>query len=399
MSHEQNDAASAPDGAGGASSQGSDAQRPQGSRSAPEGGAGKRGAAAAGAGAQDAGGGVDPALSETRLGRFRFAKKKDMPGGLWLKCENCSQMIYRKELEEASRVCPSCSFHFTLPGRERIRMVLDEGSWNEYFADLTALDRLGFTDKIPYAEKVAIAAKRTGQNEALLCGTGAIDGRPVVLAVLDFGFLGGSMGEVVGEKFALACDLARQERYPLVCFTSSGGARMHEGAVSLMQMAKTCSALQTLGEAGGMSICVMTHPTTGGVTASFAAVCDLTLAEPGALIGFAGPRVIAATLKQELPAGFQRAEFLLEKGMLDAIVPRTAMRATLGRLLDYDPIARGVETLRPDHGTHTALAPTWAQGGWGRDNAQGRTEQSTHTRAPERGATAPAERAAPPSQS
>lgn len=329
-----------------------------------DGGRGDGGPGGAGPGSegapQPAGPGADPSLSETRLGRFRFAKKKDMPGGLWLKCENCGQLIYRKELEEAGRVCPACSFHFTLPGRERIRMVLDEGTWNEHFADLTALDRLGFTDKIPYAEKVAQAAKRTGQNEALLCGTGAIEGRPVVLAVLDFGFLGGSMGEVVGEKFALACDLARREGLPLVCFTSSGGARMHEGAVSLMQMAKTCSALQSLGEVGGMSICVMTHPTTGGVTASFAAVCDLTLAEPGALIGFAGPRVIAATLKQELPAGFQRAEFLLEKGMLDAIVPRSAMRTTLARLLDYDPLARGVVPLTADLGGHAAVAPGWS---------------------------------------
>jgi acetyl-CoA carboxylase carboxyl transferase subunit beta len=166
----------------------------------------------------------------------------------------------------------------------------------------------------------------------------------------------------VGEKFALACDLARAKGLPLVVFTSSGGARMHEGALSLMQMAKTCSALQTLHDAGGMSICVMTHPTTGGVTASFATVCDLTLAEPGALIGFAGPRVIAATLKQELPAGFQRAEFLIEKGMLDAIVERSALRATLAKLLDYAPIARGVKPLASTDGqaNSSGVAPGWS---------------------------------------
>ncbi|QDU67230.1 acetyl-CoA carboxylase, carboxyltransferase subunit beta [Engelhardtia mirabilis] len=270
-----------------------------------------------------------------RLSRLRFSKKKDMPGGLWLKCENCSSLIYRKELEAAGRVCPSCSFHFTLPGRQRVQSLLDPGSWEEVFADITGLDRLSFTDKIPYSEKLAKTAERLGQNEALICGRGSIEGRSVILAVLDFSFMGGSMGEVVGEKLALASDLARVEGRPLVIFTSSGGARMHEGALSLMQMAKTCSALQSLSDAGGMSICVMTHPTTGGVTASFASVCDLVLAEPGALIGFAGPRVIAATLKQELPPGFQRAEFLIKKGMLDGLVSRSELRPMLGRLLDY----------------------------------------------------------------
>jgi acetyl-CoA carboxylase carboxyl transferase subunit beta len=273
-----------------------------------------------------------------------------MPGGLWLKCESCAQVIFRKELEEKGRVCPSCNFHFTVPGPERVTMTLDEGSWREVFADLEALDRLHFQDAQSYDEKLRRAGERTGQKEALLCGTGAVLGRPVVLAVLDFGFMGGSMGEVVGEKVALSCELATREGRPLLIFTSSGGARMHEGVLSLMQMAKTCAALQSLNEAGGFSICIMTHPTTGGVTASFASVTDLILAEPGALIGFAGPRVIATTLRQELPPGFQRAEFLLEKGMLDAIVPRSEMRATLARLLDYARGARlshGGGALRP----------------------------------------------------
>lgn len=270
-----------------------------------------------------------------RLSRLRFSKKKDMPGGLWLKCENCGSMVYRKELEERNRVCPSCRFHFTLPARARLEGLLDPGTFEERFEDLTALDRLEFTDSVPYAEKLRRTVERTGQNEALVCGLGSIEGREAVLAILDFGFLGGSMGEVVGEKFALACDLARETGRPLVCFTSSGGARMHEGALSLMQMAKTCAALAELNDAGGFSVCVMTHPTTGGVTASFASVCDVILAEPGALIGFAGPRVIAATLKQELPKGFQRSEFLIEKGMLDAIVERSDLRGHLGRLMDY----------------------------------------------------------------
>jgi acetyl-CoA carboxylase carboxyl transferase subunit beta len=244
-------------------------------------------------------------------------------------------MIYRKELEEKGLVCPACDFHFTLPGKDRVAMVLDEGSAKEHFAELTALDRLEFTDQVPYSEKVARTVQRTGQNEALLCFSGAIEGRPVVLAVLDFSFMGGSMGEVVGEKISLAFDLARDRRLPVVIFTSSGGARMHEGMLSLMQMAKTSAALASFNEAGGFSVCVLTNPTTGGVTASFASVCDVTLAEPGALIGFAGPRVIATTLKQELPPGFQRAEFLVEKGQVDRIVRRAELKNLLARLIDF----------------------------------------------------------------
>lgn len=291
-----------------------------------------------------------------RLARWRFSKKKDMPGGLWLKCEACGTLIYRKELEEAGRVCPKCQFHFTLPARERVESLVDEGSFTEFYSEVEALDRLEFTDSVPYAEKIERTVKRTGQKEALVCGKATINGRAVVVAILDFHFMGGSMGEVVGEKVSLACDLARRDGLPVLIFTSSGGARMHEGALSLMQMAKTCSALSRLHDSGNMSICVMTHPTTGGVTASFASVCDVILAEPGALIGFAGPRVIAATLKQELPKGFQRSEFLLDKGMLDAIVPRDQMRDHLSRLLDYDlgthvvrrPAERSTATRRVD---------------------------------------------------
>ncbi|MFT4542692.1 MAG: acetyl-CoA carboxylase carboxyl transferase subunit beta [Planctomycetota bacterium] len=287
-------------------------------------------------GEAEAGSGDDAAAepAQGRMSRLRF-KKKDMPGGLWLKCPECATTIYRKELEEKDHVCPACTFHFTLPGSARIVKTLDEGSWSEEFAELTTLDRLSFKDSIPYGDKVAKAVKRTGNNEAFLSGIGRIQGRPIVLGVLDFSFLGGSMGEVVGEKISLAADLARARKLPLILFTSSGGARMHEGMLSLMQMAKTCSALADLRDAGGFSICVMTNPTTGGVTASFASVCDLTLAEPSALIGFAGPRVIASTIKQELPPGFQRSEFLLEKGQIDMIVSRIEMRARLSQLIDY----------------------------------------------------------------
>ena len=242
---------------------------------------------------------------ESRFPRLR--KKKDMPGGLWLKCESCGEMMYKKELEERRRVCPSCGFHFTLPGRERIAMLIDPGTWEERYAELRSKDRLHFIDRGPYMDKIEQAEQKTHQTEALICGTGEIAGREIVLAVLDFSFMGGSMGEVVGEKISLAAELARALERPLIIFTSSGGARMHEGVISLMQMAKTSAALAEFNDAGGFSICVMTHPTTGGVTASFASVCDLTLAEPGALIGFAGPRVIANTIKQELPAGASSA--------------------------------------------------------------------------------------------
>jgi len=294
--------------------------------------------------------GLGPAPKEDKRTRAKW-KKKEVPGGLWLKCESCSGMIYRKELEERGMVCPSCDFHFTLPGQARIAHLLDPGTWVEHFADLTALDRLDFTDTVPYSEKIARTVQRTGQKEALLLGTGKVDGRPIVLAVLDFTFMGGSMGEVVGEKVALAADLSRTRRESLVIFTSSGGARMHEGMFSLMQMAKTSAAIASLNDSGGFSICVLTHPTTGGVTASFASVCDVTLAEPGALIGFAGPRVIATTIKQELPPGFQRAEFLLEKGQIDGIVRRDAMRSTIARLVDF---GRGAFGERP---AKTVAAP------------------------------------------
>jgi acetyl-CoA carboxylase carboxyl transferase subunit beta len=273
----------------------------------------------------------------------RFGKKKDMPGGLWIKCESCGGMLFRKEFEQKHRICGTCGYHFTLPGRERVALTADPGTFEEAFADLQPLDRLGFNDRVPYAEKLRQTQQKTSETEAIIVGTCTIKGIGAVIGVMNFNFLGGSMGTVVGEKVARACELATEKGLPLVLFACSGGARMHEGAISLMQMAKTCGALARLHRAGGFTVSVMTHPTTGGVTASFASVCDILIAEPGALIGFAGPRVIATTIKKELPKGFQRSEFLLEKGQIDRIVPRAQLRDELGRLLAYvtgrDPVS------------------------------------------------------------
>lgn len=266
---------------------------------------------------------------------FRLRKKKDMPGGLWSKCPSCAKMIYAKELEQNQFVCPECSFHNTISGRKRIEITADPGTFVEQFTDLQPSDRLGFIDNVPYAEKIAKAQEKTGNADACLAGTCRIGGHEVVLAVLDFTFMGGSMGEVVGEKVTRAVELAGEKGVPVILFSASGGARMHEGAISLMQMAKTCGALKKFHDGGGFSISVMTNPTTGGVTASFASVCDLTVAEPNALIGFAGPRVIQNTIRQELPDGFQRSEFLLAKGQVDIIVDRASLRERLGVLLGY----------------------------------------------------------------
>jgi len=277
----------------------------------------------------------------------RFGKKKDMPGGLWIKCESCGSMLFRREFESRLRVCSSCSYHFTYPARERLALVADEGSFEELYDALRGEDRLGFVDRVPYAEKLDATIKKTGEGDAIIVGRCTVKGIPCVLGVMNFAFLGGSMGMVVGEKVALAVELALDQKIPVVLFSCSGGARMHEGAISLMQMAKTCAALSRLNAAGGFSISVMTNPTTGGVTASFASVCDVLLAEPGALIGFAGPRVIATTIKKELPKGFQRAEFLLEKGQIDRIVSRDKMRDELARLMAYATGRNPVEAYAP----------------------------------------------------
>lgn len=265
----------------------------------------------------------------------KFGKKKDMPGGLWTKCERCGAMLFRKDFESKLRVCGSCGHHFTMPARERVDLTADEGSFSELHNRMKSKDRLGFVDRVPYSDKLKSTQKKTGESEAMIIGTCSIKGVPVVLGVMNFAFLGGSMGAVVGEKVSLAIEKAEELGVPVVLFACSGGARMHEGPLSLMQMAKTCAALSRFNRAGGFSISVLTHPTTGGVTASFASVCDVLLAEPGALIGFAGPRVIATTIKKELPKGFQRAEFLLDAGQIDRIVTREGMRDELARLLAY----------------------------------------------------------------
>ncbi len=268
------------------------------------------------------------------MGWSRFGKKKDMPGGLWIKCDACSTMIFRKDFT-AERICPECKHHFPLSADERVQLFADEGSFEELWANMKTVDALGFKDRVSYAEKIENTRQKTGKNEAMVCGRARVLGQDLALGVMDFGFLGGSMGVVVGEKVTRLVEFANEEDLPLVIFCSSGGARMHEGALSLMQMAKTCGALQRFQARGGFYVSVLTNPTTGGVTASFASVADVILAEPGALIGFAGPRVIKETLKQDLPKGFQRAEFLLEKGQVDRIVSRTELRTTIAKLCAY----------------------------------------------------------------
>ena len=287
----------------------------------------------------------------------RFGKKKDMPGGLWIKCESCGAMLFRKDFEQRHRVCQSCGYHFTLPARERIALTADADSFQELWRDLVAKDVLEFNDRMPYSEKLTATKQKTGESDAMVVGDATIKGIACALGVMNFQFLGGSMGMVVGEKIAALCERARERGVPVVLFACSGGARMHEGAVSLMQMAKTSGALQRFHRDGGVSISVLTHPTTGGVTASFASVCDFLIAEPGALIGFAGPRVIATTIKKELPKGFQRSEFLLEKGQIDRIVDRAHMRDELARLLAYATGRDPVAAYRGDEADEAAAAP------------------------------------------
>ena len=262
----------------------------------------------------------------------RFGKKKDMPGGLWIKCDECGAMLFRKEFEQRHRICSTCGHHFTLTSEERIASLVDEGSFVETDAALDSVNALGFKD---YLGKVKAYQTKTGLTEAVVTGRGRIEGVPVVLAIMDFRFLGASMGSVVGEKITRAIELATKEKCAVIVFSASGGARMHEGILSLMQMAKTCGALAHHGEAGLPYISVLTHPTTGGVTASFATVGDLILAEPKCMIGFAGPRVVKETTHSDLPPGFQTAEFMLEHGLVDMIVPREKMRETLAKVLKY----------------------------------------------------------------
>lgn len=262
--------------------------------------------------------------------------KPEIPANLWVRCENekCHELLYTREFEQNLKVCPKCEFHSRLTARERIEHLLDSGSFVEEDADLEAADPLGFESLgQTYPEKVAETRQKTGLREAVLCGKGSLEGLPLRLAVCDFSFMGASMGSVVGEKIARAVERCLEEGLPLVAVSASGGARMHEGIYSLMQMAKTSVALARLGEAGLPFFSLLTDPTTGGVTASWAGLGDVLIAEPGALIGFAGPRVIEQITKQKLPPDAQRAEFLLSHGMLDMVVPRRDLQPTLARLL------------------------------------------------------------------
>ncbi len=258
-----------------------------------------------------------------------------MAEGLWIKCDSCKEIIYRAEVERAGRVCPKCRYPFRIGARERIASLADAGSFEEHGANLTSGDPLGFKDTKRYRDRVKAAQQKTGLGDAVVCGLARIGGLPTVLCAFEFGFLGGSMGSVVGEKLARAVELAIAKHVPVIIVAASGGARMQEGILSLMQMAKTATVLERLGRAGLPFFSVLTDPTTGGVTASFAMLGDVILAEPRALIGFAGPRVIAETIRQPLPEGFQRSEFLLEHGQIDLVVDRRELKDTLRRLLVF----------------------------------------------------------------
>ncbi|NQT25754.1 acetyl-CoA carboxylase carboxyltransferase subunit beta [candidate division KSB1 bacterium] len=263
-------------------------------------------------------------------------KKKELPDGLWVKCSGCGEVIYKKQLAQNSFVCTHCDFHFRIRGIDYIELLLDSGTFNETDKNIASIDFLKFKDdKGRYEEKLKIAQKKSGLKDAVRTGIGRVGGYPVVFGVMDFSFIGGSMGSVVGEKIARAVDLADHEKIPMIMVCASGGARMQESIISLMQMAKTSSRLARFSRNGGLYVVVLTNPTTAGVVASFAMLGDVHLAEPGALIGFAGPRVIKQTIGQDLPEGFQRAQFQLEHGFVDSIVHRKEMQDTLIKILSF----------------------------------------------------------------
>jgi len=262
-------------------------------------------------------------------------RRVKMPEGLWVKCQACKEMVYKKEVVRNANVCPKCNYHFRISPRERLEMMLDGGDYEEFDTNISPVDPLRFTDTKPYADRLAEYQQRTGLRDALISCTGSIGGHPVVVGVMHYGFMGGSMGSVVGEKLTRCAEKALDERKALIIVSCSGGARMQEGALSLMQMAKISAALARLHLAGLPYLSILTDPTTGGVTASFAMLGDLNLAEPRALIGFAGPRVIEQTIQQKLPAGFQRSEFLLEHGMVDMVVERTQLKEIITASLRF----------------------------------------------------------------
>jgi len=271
--------------------------------------------------------------------KFPFSRRRDAPTDAWAKCPSCDSQIFTKQLQRSQRVCPTCGHHFRMSIGERIDLLLDEGSFVERDAGLRSGDPLGFHDQKPYPDRLEGSHVKTGLTEAAVWGTGTIDGQRVAIGLFDFRFMGGSMGSVVGEKVARCLEGALEERIPAIIVAASGGARMQEGTLSLLQLAKTTAPLARLDEAGIPFISVLTDPTTGGVLASFASLGDAILAEPRALIGFAGARVASGTVGEELPEGFQTAEFLLEHGFVDLVVHRAELRATLSRLLRLLPVA------------------------------------------------------------
>lgn len=261
--------------------------------------------------------------------------KEGIPEGLWMRCIGCGEMLFRKVVEEALHVCPTCDYHFRISARTRIEQIVDPGSFEEMYTDLEPADPLRFVDKKAYKDRLRSEQEKTGNADAVTCGKGFIKGRPIMMAVMDPEFMMGSMGSVVGEKITRTIEEAAEEKLPLLIVSCSGGARMQESTFSLMQMAKTSAALARLDEVGGLFISLLADPTTGGVTASFAMLGDFIIAEPKALIGFAGPRTIWNTIKVELPDGFQRSEFLEEHGFIDFVVHRKDLRSEIARLVDY----------------------------------------------------------------
>ncbi|HET7705269.1 MAG TPA: acetyl-CoA carboxylase, carboxyltransferase subunit beta [Thermoanaerobaculia bacterium] len=262
-------------------------------------------------------------------------KQTAIPEGLWIKCDECKEVIYRKEVEANLNVCPKCGYHFRLTARERFEILFDDNKYKEFAGDVRSGDPLEFRDTKRYRDRLKVYQQRVGTGDAVLCAEGKLDGMSVVICAMEYAFMGGSMGSVVGEKITQAIERAIDKKEPVIIVSCSGGARMQEGILSLMQMAKISAALARLSDAGLPFISVLTDPTTGGVTASYAMLGDLNIAEPKALIGFAGPRVIEQTIRQTLPEGFQRAEFLVEHGMVDLITPRVEMKPALSRFLRF----------------------------------------------------------------
>jgi acetyl-CoA carboxylase carboxyl transferase subunit beta len=278
-------------------------------------------------------------------------KASRVPEGLWVKCAGCAQIIYNKDLATNLSVCPKCGHHFRVSAADRLRMLFDDGAWTEHDANLVSTDPLAFADTKPYKARLKAGIESTGLKDAVIVGSGHVEGIPTIVAAMEYGFIGGSMGVVVGEKITRAIERALTAGCPVVVVCSSGGARMMEGALSLMQMAKIAGALARLDRARLPYISILTDPTTGGVTASFAMLGDLNIAEPKALIGFAGPRVIEQTIRQKLPDGFQRSEFLMDKGMVDLVVDRRELKPVIARALRFMGAAR------PQPAPEIAVAP------------------------------------------